>query len=450
MGERFHGMEEVTGSNPVISTTIWTTYPGSTILDFRREDQWTRTPNSFRFFSFLSVERRSEANSPIFASISEANPCHNRLMPTYIHELGTWPVYTYDHAALLSELEEVNVRRGRLFGILEAIGFDGLREQDVEALSEELVKSSAIEGEKLDIETVKNSVARRLGVDRGGLASSDDYVEGLVEMAIDATQRYDLPLTAERIFNWHAALFPTGRNAYGPVIVGNWRDDAKGPMVVSSQKKGREVVHYEAPPAQRVPGEMSKFLTWVEETNEESAILKAGIVHIWFESIHPMDDGNGRIGRNIMDLLLARADQKSHRPYSLASQIHSNRDAYYDILESTQKGTLDYTEWLAWYLKTLLSTLDAAVQKVGQAIERTRFWQSIKDIQLNDRQKKAISRMLIGWEGRITNKKYATLCNCSDATATRDLADLVDKSILRPDGAGGRSAGYVLVTLAKR
>lgn len=369
-------------------------------------------------------------------------------VPTYIHELGQWPAYTYDPVALLSGLEEVNLRRGRLFGILEAIGFDGLREQDVEALSEELVKSSAIEGEKLDLETVKNSVARRLGVDRGGLVSPDHYIEGLVEMAIDATQRYRLPLTAERIFNWHAALFPTGRNAYGPVIVGNWRDDAKGLMVVASQKKGRDVAHYEAPSAQRVPGEMSAFLEWVEAKNEESAILKAGIAHVWFETIHPMDDGNGRIGRNIMDMLLARADQKTHRPYSLASQIYSNRDAYYDVIESTQKGTLDYTEWLGWYLKTLLNTLDVAIQTVGQAIERTRFWQSIKDIKLNDRQKKVISRMLMRWEGRMTNKKYAKLCDCSDATATRDLTDLVDKSILRPDGAGGRSAGYELVTIS--
>ncbi len=366
----------------------------------------------------------------------------------YIHELGQWPAYTYDPAALLSDLEKVNLGRGRLFGMLEAIGFDGLREQDVEALSEELVKSSAIEGEKLDLEAVKNSVARRLGADRGGLASSDHYIEGLVEMAIDATQRHHLPLTSERIFNWHAALFPTGRNAYGPVIVGNWRDDAKGPMVVASEKSGREVVHYEALPANRVPAEMSGFLKWVEEKNEESAILKAGIAHVWFESIHPMDDGNGRIGRNIMDMLLAKADQKTHRPYSLASQIHSNRDAYYDVLESTQKGTLDYTEWLAWYLHILLNALEVAVQTVGQAIERTRFWQNIKDVQLNDRQKKVISRMLMGWEGRMTNKKYAKLCDCSDATATRDLTDLVGKFILRSDGAGGRSVGYELVTPA--
>jgi Fic family protein len=371
-------------------------------------------------------------------------------VPTYIHELARWPVYTYDTAALLSDLEEVNLRRGRLFGILEAIGFDGLREQDVEALSEELVKSSAIEGEKLDLETVKNSVARRLGVDRGGLTNSDHYIEGLVEMAMDATQRYHLPLTPERIFSWHAALFPTGRNAYGPVIVGNWRDDAKGPMVVASQKRGREVIHYEAPPAQRLPGEMTAFLKWVEERNEESAILKAGIAHVWFETIHPMDDGNGRIGRNIMDMLLARADGRTHHPYSLASQIHGNREAYYDVLESTQKGTLDYTQWLSWYLEALMTTLDAATETVGQAIQRTRFWQQIKDVQLNERQKKVLSRILMGWEGRVTNKKYAKLCDCSDATATRDLTDLVAKSILRSDGAGGRSAGYELVSISQR
>lgn len=368
-------------------------------------------------------------------------------VPTYIHELDQWPAYSYDASALLTDLEKVNLGRGRLFGILEAIGFDGMQSQDVEALSEELIKSSAIEGEKLDVETVKNSVARRLGVDRGGHTGHDHYIDGLVEMAIDASHRYDLPLTAERIFTWHAALFPTGRNSYGRVVVGNWRDDAKGPMVVASQKGAREEIHFEAPSADRVPSEMAAFLEWVEGKNEESAILKAGIAHIWFESIHPMDDGNGRIGRNIMDMLLARADQKLHRPYSLAGQIHANRDAYYDVLESTQKGDLDYTEWLSWYLKTLSATFDAAVITVGQAIERTRFWQRIKDVHLNDRQKKVISRMLMGWEGRMTNKKYSKLCDCSDATATRDLTDLVAKSVLRPDGAGGRSAGYELVPL---
>lgn len=366
-------------------------------------------------------------------------------VPKYIHELDQWPVYSYDPVSLLSELEKVNLKRGQLFGILEAIGFDGVQEQNIEALSEELTKSSAIEGESLDMETVRNSVAQRLGLNRGGLSSKDHYIDGLVEMAIDATLRYETPLTEERIFNWHAALFPNGRNAFGPLVVGDWRDDAKGPMVIASHQRGKEIVHYEAPSAERIPGEMSAFLNWVEAKNEESEVLKAGIAHIWFESIHPLDDGNGRIGRNILDLLLSRADKKPLRLYSLSSQILLYRDSYYDVLESTQRGSLDYTEWLSWYLEMLMKSLDVSVHSIGQAMERTRFWQAKKDVPLNDRQRKAISRMLMGWEGRMTNKKYAKLCGCADATATRDLGDLVTKSILRTDGAGGRSVGYELL-----
>ena len=215
-------------------------------------------------------------------------------------------------------------------------------------------------------------------------------------MAVDGAQRYALPLTSERIFNWHAALFPTGRNAHGTIKVGGWRDDAKGPMVVASQKRGREIIHFEAPPADRLNDEMTAFLNWVETPSEESAILKAGIAHMWFETLHPLDDGNGRVGRNIMDMLLARADQKPHRPYSLASKIHSQRDQYYEVLEATQKGTLDYTTWLSWYLNILSSTLEETTVTVSQAMERTRFWQQIKDVQLNERQRKAISRMLMG------------------------------------------------------
>ncbi len=365
----------------------------------------------------------------------------------YIHHLPAWPKYSYDAAALLSALEETNRQRARQSGILEAIGFDGIQEHDIEALTEELVKSSAIEGERLDLETVRISVARRLGVDRGGITGTDHYVDGLVEMAVDAAQRYELPLTEERIFNWHAALFPTGRNAFGQLKVGSWRDDAKGPMVVASQKGSREIIHFEAPKATRLPDEMAAFLAWVEEKNEVSLVLKAGIAHIWFETLHPMDDGNGRIGRNIMDLLLARADQKPHRPYSLASRIHSDRNSYYDVLEAAQKGTLDYTAWLSWFLNTLTLAIEDATQSIAKAMERTRFWQRIKDVELNDRQRKAVSRMLMGWEGRLTNKKYAKLTACSDATATRDLVDLVNKSILRSDGAGGRSAGYELLPI---
>ncbi|MEI7576529.1 MAG: Fic family protein [Armatimonadota bacterium] len=364
----------------------------------------------------------------------------------YIHELPQWPKYRFDANALISSLERVNSERGKLYGILGAIGFDSMQSQDAEALAEQLIKTSAIEGEKLDLEAVRSSVAKRLGMARAGLATHDYYIEGLVEMALDATQNYNQPLTPERIFNWHAALFPAARNAYGPVKVGNWRDDTEGPMVVASQKRGRELIHFQAPAAHRLPKEMDRFLTWLENKNEPSLTLKAGIAHIWFETLHPMDDGNGRVGRNIMDLLLARADQKPNRAYSLASQIHANREAYYTLLERTQKGDLEYTEWLAWYLDMLQRSLTDASAQVTQAIARTQFWHSIKDIPLNERQRKAISRMLMGWEGRMTNKKYAALTTCSDATATRDLGDLVSKIILRLDGARGRSTGYELVT----
>ncbi|MBS1702987.1 MAG: Fic family protein [Armatimonadetes bacterium] len=365
----------------------------------------------------------------------------------YIHQRPDWPHYRYDADALLPRLEDATTKRGRLFGMLEAIGFEGIQEQDIEAITQELVQSSAIEGERLDLETVRNSVARRLGVDQGGIAGTDHYVDGLVEMAMDAAQRHDQPLTADRIFNWHAALFPTGRNAQGRVKVGGWRDDEKGPMVVASQRGKREMIHFEAPTADRLESEMVEFLDWLEANNETSLVLKAGIAHIWFETLHPLDDGNGRIGRNIMDLLLARADQKPHRPYSLAAQIHRNRESYYNQLERQQKGTLDYTEWLVWFLETLSAAIEAASTEVGEAIRRTRFWQRIKDVELNERQRKAVSRMLMGWEGRMTNRKYARLTDCSDATATRDLGDLVAKKVLQLDGAGGRSTAYELTRI---
>ncbi|MBS1713121.1 MAG: Fic family protein [Armatimonadetes bacterium] len=368
-------------------------------------------------------------------------------MPTYIHELPTWPEYTYDATALLRPLELATTKRGRLFGILEAIGFESLQEHNVEALTAELVKSSAIEGESLDLETVRNSVARRLGMAKGGLAGDDHYIDGLVQMAIDAAQQYTKPLTAERIFNWHAALFPTGRNADGPVTVGSWRNDHTGPMVVASQYKGREIIHFEAPSADKLALETAQFLDWYETKNEPSLILKAGIAHLWFETLHPLDDGNGRIGRNILDMTLARADAEPHRPYALSASIHLDRESYYEVLETTQKGTGDYTAWLDWYLNCLSTALDDATETVGKALARTRFWHNHKDIELNERQRRAVSRMLIGWEGKMTNKKYARLTDCSDATATRDLGDLVEKGVLKPDAAGGRSAGYELVAV---
>lgn len=372
---------------------------------------------------------------------------YNRLtrQEMYIHQLPAWPKYTYDAEVLLPLVEDANTRRGRLFGILDALGFVEMKHHEVEAITEELIKSSAIEGEHLDVESVKHSVAHRLGLETGGVAGKDRYVDGLVEMAVDASQNCGEPLDAERIFRWHAALFPTGRNLYGAVKVGGWREDSTGPMVVASYKGQKEVVHFEAPSADRLDAEMAEFLGWIEAESETSLVLKAGIAHIWFETIHPLDDGNGRVGRNIMELLLARADQMQYRPYSLSRQIHKERTSYYNILEKTQRGTLDYTDWLIWYLNALTAAIDDASLTIGKTVERSMFWQRIKDIELSERQRKAISRMLMGWEGRMTNRKYAALTNCSDSTATRDLTDLVAKQILQTDGAGGRSTGYELV-----
>lgn len=367
-------------------------------------------------------------------------------MARYIHQLENWPNYTYDAKALTSALEEASARRGRLFGALASIGFDSLQERDIEAITTELVKSSAIEGERLDLETVRSSVAGQLGMATGARARRDRYVDGLVEVAIDATKNYREPLTAQRIFSWHSALFPAGRNLYGEVLVGRWRDDRRGPMVVSSRSRGREIVHYEAPGAERLPAEMAQFLDWFEAENEASLVIKAGIAHIWFETLHPLDDGNGRVGRNIMDLMLARADDEPHRPYSVSASIEQDREAYYDVLEASQKGNLDYTPWLDWYLASLSRSLAQASDAFDQALARTKFWNEIEDVEINDRQRRAVSRLLIGWEGKMTNKKYASLTRCSDATATRDLVDLVAKGILRTDPTSkGRSTGYLLV-----
>jgi Fic family protein len=365
-------------------------------------------------------------------------------MPKYLHQHKNWPAYSYDLKALVSGLELANKKRGLLFGTLQAIGFDGLRQQELQAITDELVKSSAIEGEALNAEIVRDSVARRLGLDAGGVTGTDHYIEGLVEMAIDATTNHGQPLTKDRILNWHAALFPTGRNVFGKVLVGSWRDDSKGPMVVASQKSGREIIHFEAPAADRLNHEMNRFIKWFEASNEKSLTLKAGIAHLWFETIHPLDDGNGRVGRNLIDLMLSRADNRTYPCYSLSSQIHKERLAYYEILERTQKGHGDYTEWLAWFIGCLSNALDSALITVSEAMKRTRFWQKHQGVPFNDRQRKIVSRLLVKFDGRMTNSKYAKIAKCSDSTATRDLTDLVEKQILVTDGAGGRSTGYIL------
>ncbi len=365
----------------------------------------------------------------------------------YIHQRPDWPLYDYDLRALMPTLSNVLVHQGRLFGRLEALGFDDLQDAKLNAIAAEVVKSSEIEGEMLDLEEVRSSVAWRLGMSMGGVPSGDHFVEGVVEMAMDASERCSVPLDEERLFNWHGALFPTGRGEFGRLRVGDWRDDAHGPMqVVSRAITPTEIIHFEAPAAALLPGEMRAFLDWFEEDNEASDILKAGIAHLWFVTIHPFSDGNGRIGRAILDMSLARADKRSYRCYSFSAQIRKERKGYYDALKAAQRGSLDFTAWLHWYLGCLDRAFAAASDTVAGAMYRNRFWQEHKDKELNERQRKIVARMLIGIEGKMTKRKWAAMGKCAPMTAFRDIDDLVEKGIFVSDGGGGRSAGYLLVT----
>jgi Fic family protein len=296
----------------------------------------------------------------------------------------------------------------------------------------------------LDRDQVRSSIARRLGLDIGGLTSADRNVEGVVEMMLDATQGYDQPLTARRLFDWHAALFPTGRSGMSKIRVGAWRDDAKGPMQVVSGPIGKERVHYEAPAADRVRDEMKKFLEWFENDNSTDLVLKAGVAHLWFVTIHPFDDGNGRIARAIADMVLARSEHSPQRFYSMSAQIRQERKSYYEILEATQKGELDITRWLEWFLECLGRAFNRAETILATVLSKARFWESFAAVELNERQREIVNRLLNGFEGKLTSSKWAKLAKCSQDTALRDIEDLIRKKMLVKDAAGGRSTSYSL------
>jgi Fic family protein len=308
-----------------------------------------------------------------------------------------------------------------------------------------VLKSSEIEGEKLDRDQVRSSIARRLGIDIGGLTPADRDVEGVVEMMLDATQRYDEPLTGRRLFAWHAALFPTGRSGMAKIRVGAWRDDKTGPMQVVSGAIGKERVHYEAPAAERLRDEMRKFLDWFENEKSTDPVLKAGVAHLWFVTIHPFDDGNGRIARAIADMALARCERSPQRFYSMSAQIRQERKAYYEILEATQKGELDITPWLEWFLDCLGRAFERAETILGAVLKKARFWEKYAATIFNDRQRSVVNRLLNGFEGKLTSSKWAKLAKCSHDTALRDIEDLVEKRVLKKDAAGGRSTSYSLV-----
>src|SRR5580658_8535637 len=366
---------------------------------------------------------------------------------TYIHERTGWPGFRWDHARISPRLVDVRHRQGRLIGRMEGLGFQLRAEAVLDSLTEEVLKLSEIEGETLDRDQVRSSIARRLGLDIGGLTPRDRDVEGVVEMMLDATQGYDRPLTARRLFDWHAALFPTGRSAMSKIRVGAWRDDAKGPMQVVSGPIGKERVHYEAPAADRVRDEIKKFLEWFEKDNSTDLVLKAGVAHLWFVTIHPFDDGNGRIARAIADMVLARSERSPQRFYSMSAQIRQERKAYYEILEATQKGELDITRWLEWFLECLGRAFDRAETILATVLGKARFWESFAGVEFNEREREIVNRLLNGFEGKLTSSKWAKLAKCSQDTALRDIEDLVRKKVLVKDAAGGRSTSYSLVRM---
>ena len=335
-------------------------------------------------------------------------------------------------------------KQGRLLGQMEALGFKVKEEAVLRTLTDDVLKSSEIEGEKLDAEQVRSSVARHLGMDIGGLKPADRTVEGVVEMMLDATQRYDQPLTAERLFGWHAALFPTPRSGMHPIRVGAWRDDRAAPMQVVSGPVGRERVHFEAPAATRLQEEMRRFLEWFNNDATTEPVLKAAQAHLWFVTIHPFDDGNGRIARAIADMTLARSEESTQRFYSMSAQIRLKRSDYYRILEQTQQASMDITPWMEWFLACLTQAIEGAHGPLAGVISKARHWEKLRDVPLNDRQRLVINRLLDGFEGKLTTSKWAALTKSSQDTALRDIQQLVERGVLIRNPAGGRSTSYAL------
>lgn len=362
----------------------------------------------------------------------------------YIHELKGWPRLIWDRGRLAEPLAAVRHRQGRLIGRMEALGFPLRQEAVLETLTSDVLKSSEIEGERLDAEQVRSSIARRLGMDIGALQRADRDVEGVVEMMLDATGHYAQPLTAHRLHGWHASLFPAGRSGGTRIQTGAWRDDAAGPMEVVSGPIGREQVHFRAPAASLLDKEMSAFLQWFNSVDAMDPVAKAGLAHLWFVTVHPFDDGNGRIARAIADLALARSEGSSQRFYSMSAQIRQERGDYYDVLERTQQGTLDVTLWMEWFLACLGRAIDGAQTMLGAVLAKARFWESVRDVGLNSRQRFVLNRMLDGFEGKLTTSKYAKLAKCSQDTALRDISTLAEYGVLVKSEEGGRSTSYRL------
>jgi Fic family protein len=363
----------------------------------------------------------------------------------YLWNKPDWPTFTWDEQSLTRLLLQISREQGWLLGRMEALGFELRSEAHLRTLTEDVVKSSEIEGEMLDHDQVRSSIARRLGIDIGGLVPSDRNVEGVVEMMLDATANYAGPLTEERLSAWHASLFPTGRSGMRIIGVGSWRNDLDGPMQVISGPVGRERVHFEAPPANRIANEMAKFLDWFEQPGDLDPILIAGLAHLWFITIHPFDDGNGRIARAIADMALARSEQTGQRFYSMSAQIRHERKSYYDTLEATQKGELDVTQWQDWFLTCLQSAIEGAQETLASILSKSHFWERFAKETLNERQIKILNKLLDGFVGKLTTSKWAKIAKCSQDTAYRDILKLIDLGALKKDAGGGRSTSYSVV-----
>ncbi|MDA1029639.1 MAG: Fic family protein [Bacteroidetes bacterium] len=386
-------------------------------------------------------------------------------MQNYIHQLDTWPHFTWKPDEIINLLSEARYLQGRLLGRMESLDFDLRSEATLETLTLDVLKSSEIEGEYLIPDQVRSSIARRLGMDMAGLVDSDRNVDGVVEMVLDATQNCFEPLTVERLFDWHASLFPTGRSGMHKITVGNWRTDSTGPMEVVSGAMGKERVHFQAPDASLLHSEIKRFLTWFNSNSAKTPgliaasselpgstaagafdlVLKAALAHLWFVTIHPFDDGNGRIARALSDMLLAQSDRSAQRFYSMSAQIRIERKQYYAILEKTQKGSLDITKWVTWFLNCLINSLKSTDDVLNRVLVKAEFWNRHSQTALNDRQRKLLNRLLDGFDGNLTSSRWAKIAKCSRDTAIRDINDLIEKGILQVGDAGGRSTHYILV-----
>lgn len=366
------------------------------------------------------------------------------LAKTYIWQQTDWPTWSYDVTTLSILLANAHQAQGRLLGKMQSLGFGVQQQTSLQVLTDDVLKTSEIEGEFLRPELVRSSVAKRLGIDIGGLSDSDRTVDGIVDIVMDATSNHAHDLSLDRLLSWHAALFPLGYSGIHKISAGQLRDDRLGPMQVISGAIGREKVHFEAPPASCLRSEITQFLNWFNASQSLDPYLKAGIAHLWFVTIHPFDDGNGRIGRAIADMALSRADQSRDRFYSLSSQIMKERQGYYLHLERSQKGSLDATEWLAWFLQCLINAIDSANSNLYSTLAKTQFWQHWQGVPFNERQIKLLNRLLDGFEGNLTNKKWSLIAKCSADTALRDITDLLDRGVLSRGSSSGRSTHYLI------